>query len=473
MSLQRRSCLADSPRRLASMGYHAPGGGWNLTATALCGVAFFLGQFLTHGQARETLTARSLSGQFTVNDARTMPSPAALGRFVATNASFIRLEPALVSISCERIKQLLNRELEAPDAWRGKVFLVLYAAQSTNDNVLISSERFGRGWQYRVALPDILTRTRYVTALTQILLLEMANRDAGDRSAELPPWLVQGFSRQLLASSEQEIILPPPGRSAAVAGPLPAAVVVGKKENPLKEAHRVLSTHSPLSFEELSWPDEHSLTGEAGEAFVCSSQVFVDGLLRLKDGKASMRQMLASLPQFYNWQLAFLRAYQACFQRPLDVEKWWAVRLTHFSGRQLVAETWSADDSWGKLDEIIRSAVLMSNSASNSLPEYKEVTLQNIVRDYERESQTQALQEKLAQLQVLRLRLATNALPLLDQYRFTLEKFLQDRDKTGLPIPFRREAVRRKVVEETVKELDSLDSRRPISRSLVKASARE
>lgn len=434
------------------------------------------GQPLVYAQGLPFVSAHSVSDQFTVNDSRrdvrSAPSPAAVTRVAGTNSNFVRLEPALVTISCERIKQGLNRELDAPDLWRGKVFIVLYAAQSTNDNVLISPERLRDGWQYRVAVPDVISRTRYVTAVTQVLLLEMANREAGDRSAELPPWLIHGFSRQLLASSEAEIILPPPSHGSGVLGPLPAAVVMGKKENPLKEAHQVVSTHPALSFQDLSWPDDQALTGEAGEVFACSSQVLVDALLRLKNGRACMRQMLTILPQFYNWQLAFLRAFQSSFQRPLDVEKWWAVHLAHFSGRQLAAETWSPDDSWSKLDEVIRSVVLVQNAPSNALPQYTNVSLQTIVRDWDRDPQTHALQEKLAQLQLLRPRLSTNAVPLLDEYRGAIESFLENRDKTGLPIPFRRQAIHRKVVEETVKQLDLLDSRRPISRSLAKATER-
>lgn len=437
-----------------------------------CCSLLLLGHSLAYSQAIQPLSAQSLSRQFTVNDARTVPSPPAVTR-VSTNSSFIRLEPTLVTISCERIKQALSRELDAPDAWQGKVFLILYPAQTTNDNVLISSERLGRTWQYRVALPEVVSRTRYITAVTQVLLLEMANREAVDRSAELPPWLLHGFARQLLASHEAEIILPPPTRSSDVIGPLPAAVVIGKKENPLKEAHRLLSLHSPLSFQELSWPDDNALAGEAGEVFACSSQVFVDGLLRLKEGRACMREMLRILPQFYNWQFAFLRAYQASFQRPLEVEKWWAVYAAHFTGRQLLAETWTPDASWSKLDEVIRSVVLVQNSSSNALPQYRNVSLQTIVRDWEHDAQTQALQEKIAQLYLLRPRVATNAIPLLDQYHSTIQSFLERRDRTGLPIPFRRQAIHRKVVEQTVQQLDLLDRERPISRPVAKASDRQ
>ena len=50
-------------------------------------------------------------------------------------------------------------------------------------------------------------------------------------------------------------------------------------------------------------------------------------LLRLPDGRACLQRMLAQLPQHYNWQFAFLEAFHARFERPLDVEKWWALSL--------------------------------------------------------------------------------------------------------------------------------------------------
>ena len=64
-----------------------------------------------------------------------------------------------------------------------------------------------------VALPDVLPRTRFVRALTGVVLLEFANRDAGARSAEIPAWLTDGLSQQLLATGAVEIVLSSPGRT--------------------------------------------------------------------------------------------------------------------------------------------------------------------------------------------------------------------------------------------------------------------
>src|SRR5664280_245329 len=78
----------------------------------------------------DTTSARSVSGQFIVSGA---PSPAAgaglvARREIATNADFVRLEPALLAVSAERIKASLRRELDLnPNApRRGKIFLALH-----------------------------------------------------------------------------------------------------------------------------------------------------------------------------------------------------------------------------------------------------------------------------------------------------------------------------------------------------------
>ena len=62
-----------------------------------------------HGQfiAPDFSSARSFSGQFIIHDQR---SSAAHPRTVnlETNRNFVRLEPALLTVSCERLKQVLH-----------------------------------------------------------------------------------------------------------------------------------------------------------------------------------------------------------------------------------------------------------------------------------------------------------------------------------------------------------------------------
>ena len=87
----------------------------------------------------KTELARGVSGQFVVTSASPLSSLAATPRIVA-DTNFVRLEPSLLAVSAERIKETLRRELGIDNQWRGKIFLVLRPAQSPNEGVTIISE---------------------------------------------------------------------------------------------------------------------------------------------------------------------------------------------------------------------------------------------------------------------------------------------------------------------------------------------
>ena len=48
---------------------------------------------------------------------------------------------------------------------------------------MIEAEQFRDGWQYRVSLPDLCQRERYIRAIVNVVLLEVANRQAREHSA--------------------------------------------------------------------------------------------------------------------------------------------------------------------------------------------------------------------------------------------------------------------------------------------------
>jgi len=233
----------------------------------------------------EPMAARSRSGQFVVRaiqDSR--PSGGSLS--LETNRNFIRLETALLPVSCERIKRSLWRDLDTTARWQGTVFLVLYPAGSAEDPITLTSERFRDGWQYRVELPDVIERTRYVRSLVKVLLLEIANRNGAARSAEIPTWLVEGFTERILAFSETEVLLPPPRLSRTGFNIPFTPVTVPRKDNPLQRTHQLLLAQTPLTFDQLSWSVEDPEAGAAGELYRCSAHLFVTELLHLENGPA-------------------------------------------------------------------------------------------------------------------------------------------------------------------------------------------
>src|SRR5260221_10959559 len=112
-----------------------------------CSVAFFFALFFsTVVRAQmplpESASARSVSGQFVVIAAQQI-SPLANQRAVLTNADFVRLDPALLAVSAERLKTSLWQQLDIDGAtpWRGQIFLALHPAQSLDENVTIISTR--------------------------------------------------------------------------------------------------------------------------------------------------------------------------------------------------------------------------------------------------------------------------------------------------------------------------------------------
>jgi hypothetical protein len=397
---------------------------------------------------------RSVSGQFIVKTTTLQDPPRAVLNLTAKE-SFILLQPALLTVSCERIRQALNQLLDANSPWQGRIYLVLYPAATSNDTVYVTSERFKDGWQYQVQIPQVLGRERYVAAMTQVLLLELANRRNPAVSAEIPVWLSDGLARNLLSVREVQLVLAPPSKT--VNGlPVNSTMVNLKAENPLELAHRQLTLNEPLSFQELSWPAPEQLLAEAGERFRSSAQLLVKELLALPEGRPCLRNLVMELSAHLNWQIAFLRAFNATFQRPLDVEKWWALHTACFAGRDL-AQTWAAEESWRKLDQALRTPVEIRGQ-TNDLPLRGDTTLQTILRDWAPQPRDEAIKAKLAELYMVRLRLLPEMVPLLDEYRRVLSEFLQK--VAGSQRGFFSVDVDRRTINGTVKELDALDARR-------------
>jgi hypothetical protein len=419
----------------------------------LCSLLFPLlacAQFLPPGKN----FASSISGQFIVNGTAQF-SPLVSSPRIAADTNLVRLEPALLAVSAERIKDLLwNRlEINKDTPWRGQIFLVLHPARSSDEDITIFSRHSANGWSYQVQMPDVLSRTHFAQAMTGVLLLEFANRNAPSHSAEIPAWLTDGLSQRLLAAGSPEFILSSPDK---VVNGLPATRidVTERGMDSLAAARRVLRNSPALTFEELSWPTDAQLNGNDGGAYRASAQVFTDALLDLKNGPAHLRAMLESLPQFYNWQLAFQSAFRAEFPRPLDLEKWWALQVVNFAAHD-PGPGWTPEVSREKLDEILSVPVEM-RTASNSLPAHAEISLQAVIRNLDAAQQTEILQTKLRDLGLAQLRVAPQFAALTDSYRRAVTDYLGQNGKSATP----NRHVKKIGANDTLKKLDALDAQR-------------
>jgi len=404
----------------------------------------------------EVVSTRSVSGQFTVCAS---PSQAETKANRTNDENVVQLKPALTAVSCERIKQTLVGLLGGDSPWRGKILVALYPAPSLGGRATIVSQRFRDGWEYRLELPNPISREQFVRAIVQVLVMERAGRYAKDNAPEIPVWLVEGLTEHLLQTNGRELLLAPPRRSTNSLA-FTYTVLNERRRDPLETARNILRERPPLTVAELSWPTDRQLAGDSGMAYRCGAQVFVTELLRLKDGHADLRAMLDGLGSCYNWQTAFFQAFRAHFRQQVDLEKWWALQLVHFTGRN-PTQTWSQEESWRKLDEILRTPVEVRH-APNKLPGRAEISLATVIREWDPVSQSQTLRAKQRALDILRLRVSLDLIPLVDDYRRWLAAYLNGPNRAGIVSPTSKIAPpsTRNMLRETLRRLDELESQR-------------
>jgi len=402
-------------------------------------------------------SARSVSGQFYVT---ALPNSGTLPAAGSVNdPALIRLEPTMVAISCERIKQTVWRELDYRGSWQQKVVIALHAARSTNETVTIVSDRSNDGWNYRVAMPDTLPRERYLKAVVQVVLSEFANRRVTRQPAEVPVWLTEGLTFQLLCNNSPELLLDPPRQRAGGLLVEPRFVDI-RRFSPLEKAHKILVGTTPLTFEELSWPLPGQYDGANAAVSQASSQLLVCELLKLADGPECMRSFLSSLPEYLNWQMAFLHGFAPHFQRPLDVEKWWALECLEFAGRDLT-QTWPYELSWTKLAGALAEPVDVYTS-TNALPERSAMSLQSVVRAWPGEKHKEVLRRKSGELAAMRLRIAPELADLTGRYLVAINLYLERVGKPAAPLSNVRAAPRGDIAAQyqLLRSLERLDAER-------------
>jgi len=407
--------------------------------------------------------AGSFTGQFIVTGSPVKSSLLTLP-VVATNAAWVRLDPAVLAVSAERIKQSLYRLLGGVSVrdWQAKIFLVLHPALWTDETVTVVAQPIDLNWSYQVQLPDVVQRARFLRGLTSVLLLEMANRQkTGDgHSADLPAWLIDGLSRHLLQDELADVVLSTP--NSWVDNSRPGWLAPKARElDPLAEARRVLRNHPALTFAQLSWPTEAQLSGQDDGVYCASAQLFVAELLKMNNGPGRLREMLARLPEYYNWQTAFQSAFRDQFHRPLEVEKWWALEVVGFLARDPGAP-WTDAESAGRLEDLLRVPVQI-RMASNTLPGHVEIPWQTAISQLAPAQQTAVFEPRLRDLQIAAGRMAPKYHALAEDYGRVLAGYLGERGQ-----PPARQLSKKKAdpgpthqpAGKTLKLLNALDVRR-------------
>lgn len=391
--------------------------------------------------ALESVTARSTSGQFTV---RGLPLGAPAPTHAVSGAGYLRLDPVLTAVSLERIRQAVAAELDLRDEWRGPVQLTTFPVREAGAPVTVTSVHFANGWGYRIEMPELVDKARFIRTAVSVILMEFANRHAVTREAELPPWLAEGLSA-VLESSTLPTLAIEPGTDVARAGTRP---------DPLLRARELVRGRGALTFTQLSLPSEADL---AGEHYRACAHLFVHELLRLRGGREAMRGMLARLPRHLNWQTAFFQSFQAYFPRPIDADKWHLLNATHAAGRD-TASQWPPSVAIARLEEILSTTVEVRAGAA-TLPVTTAVKLQRLIAEWEFARQAPVLEQKLGQLELLQTRSPGETALLVAAYRQALSTYLQARTRPTRETKLQAPANPRLLAHETARRLDVLDGK--------------
>ena len=395
----------------------------------------------------------STSGQFAVFEA---PSEGWRSSNLtwAEQSNYVQLNAALVAFACDRIKGALLQDLGAPDEWRGRMAIYLRRAR-TRDDAVIAPPPENPGMYY-VSVPDKVDRNRFVTAVVSLVLEEIGNRTA-DKPVEVPVWLAEGLSQEIMHEHPYDLVpsLPPVGDQGMR---LERLTNYFTNTPPLKWAKEILRERGPLTLDQLAWPAPGD---EENPVYRGSAQLLVTELLKLNDGRACMRAFVPELAKHLNWQVAFMAAFKSHFATRLELEKWWELCVVRFTGRDL-SESLSSEDSWKRLDDLLRAHAQVRTS-NDELPLHTEVKLQDVIGGWSPGMQEAMLKEKLQYLATLRNAVAPEAVPFVDGYQQALLAYVKERDKAGL---FRDKKKSLRVVGmdkpavAAIRELDALDARR-------------
>lgn len=398
---------------------------------------------------QEFVTRFSLSKQFVVYGPKAVPAR----RFQSQR---VPLDAGMVAVSCERIKQAVIAELEGTERQKlnfsnqgeGKIYAVLHP--KVGQPVIITPIPTSENLNYRIDLPNQIEAARLIEVITETVLLEMVNRRSTDQFTQIPRWLMQGMAAQVQSAAPETLVLEQH---------LPMTRVK-LRPDPIAEIRKTLKNSSPLTFDELSWPE--ILSPEKAARYRECSHLLVHELLHLKNGRACLRKMLEVLPNHPSWQVAFMRGFESHFRQLVEVEKWWELTLVNLTGRD-PNQVLSHEQSIERIDAALNVPVQVFHDFG-ALPDQSNLTLQEIVSNWEPARQTQALLKVVSQLRVLRLRVQPEIVALVDDYRTVLENYLQNQEKGLLKRVFTRSDLA-ELTQSICRRLNVLDQNRTALRN--------
>lgn len=388
-------------------------------------------------------TVASASGQFVIHG---NANPKPLFRSANTKAvRLINVEPQMLAVTAERAKRAFLQELRAADGYQDKIHAVILDLAAPDRPIQLISEIYLDGFAYRLAVPGRVEHTRLVRALVRVLLQEYANRGS-HRNSELPRWLIEGMTKQVLSSTIPTYVA---NEEAAV------VEVLGYDR--LSYTRAYLSTNSPMTVQELSFFD-----GDPGgeKRFEACAHLFVYELLNLKGGPSLMARFLRRLPSTLNWQTAFYETYGRLFDGPLALEKWWMLAWLDQKSRP-AQEIWSEETSLRRLGALLLTTA-ETRLDTNSIPRRRDVTLQRVLSSSDFGVQKEIISQTVQELFFLSMNLANEVLPLAQSYQQALEDYVQKRsvNETQPGLRYDPEQRAQTLFRGLIDRLDELDRAR-------------
>jgi len=372
------------------------------------------------------------------------------------NPAIIELEPQLVVVAAERAKRALSQALRTTDDFQDKIHISVLDRAPVTQSIKVVSQIHPDGFIYKAGFPARIEGQQFAKGLMQVILLEYANR-GGKRAAELPFWLVEGLTRQVLTAIEPAYVLNRNPMTIETVG-----------YDRLGTTRSFLETNSVASIQDLSFPN---LAGEESRArFEASAHLLVNRLLTLPNGPVLMSRFLRALPQTMNWQTAVFGVYKDHFDGPLSFEKWWMINWIEYRKREN-AEYWPTALTLDRLDNLLLCSMEM-RSGTNTIPSQRLITIQELLRTTDFSVQRELLGQKLQQMFFMTVNVPTGILPLWSAYQNTLESYLQRRSQLNYQPALKSEPEQRlqaviKAATDALGELDFARGELKAGRSLV------
>lgn len=410
------------------------------------------GQFIVSGRSLPAMAARTLTYNANVN--RLVASGWTNGKKPNlrgdgdTNAVTLRLDPNYLVATAERLRGTFNELLGLDEPYRGKVFLNILDSGDADSKIdfLSMYDRLKNTWDCKVWMPPEMTAESLVSIMTQALIFEVSHRGAGPGGCEVPKWMVDGLVAHMNARAAETAVFDP-------------NKMVNVFRSPVDEGDQLNKAIGPdgcLTLEQLSWPGLLPNKPETERIFQLSSHALVMELLELPDGGRCLGRTLRQLPQFQNWQFAFLNGFKSKFPSLLDAEKWWSLTSLHLAGKGAF-EKWSLAETLRRLDAAVVLPVERRDSPDGETVR-DEMNLPAILTSIDFDAQKSMLARSISGLYNLELRAEPRVVRLVVDYRKTLEQYVADRAEAirlerESRHPIRREAT---VVQSALSHLNEL-----------------